>query len=60
MKTKIEVPKPSEERGDVESVSSFPQHGSVTESQPTMDAGIDSGVGSWSGDGPFEIRFEKA
>ena len=51
MKTKIDVPKPSEERGDVESVSSFPQHGNVTEAQPTVDAGVDAKPGFWTGDG---------
>ena len=45
METKIDVPKPSEERGDVESVSSFPQHGSVTEAQKTVDAGFDAKPG---------------
>jgi hypothetical protein len=48
MKAKIDVPKPSEERGDVESVSSFPQHGSVTQSQPTIDAGLYK-PGFWTG-----------
>jgi hypothetical protein len=53
MKTKIEVPKPSEERGDVESVSSFPQHGNVTEAFPTTDAGFDAKPGFWTGDGLY-------
>jgi hypothetical protein len=48
MKTKIDVPKPSEERGDVESVSSFPQHGCVCEAQPTVDAG-NCKPGFWTG-----------
>jgi hypothetical protein len=60
MNTKTcDVPKPSEERGAVESVSSFPQHGNVIEAQPTVDAGTDSGVGSWQGNAE-KITFEKA
>jgi hypothetical protein len=50
MKTKIDVPKGSEERGDIESVSSFPQHGNVTEAAPTVDAGLCE-PGFWIGDG---------
>ena len=60
MKTKVDVPKGSEERHGLETVSSPPNHQNVIEAQPTIDAGIDSGVGSWSGDAPFKIRFEKA
>ena len=59
MKTKIDVPKPSEERGDVESVSSFPHHGSVTEAQKTVDAGFDAKPGFWIGDGADIKHVEK-
>jgi hypothetical protein len=48
---KCDVPAPSEERGAVESVSSFPQHGRVVEAQPTVDGGFDSKPGVWIGDG---------
>ena len=59
MKTeKCDVPKPSEERGDVESVSSFPQHGNVVSAQPNVDASADSGVGYWVGSGP-SLKFVK-
>jgi len=56
---KCNVPGPSEERGAVESVSSFPQHGNVIEAQPTVDGAADSGVGSWQGNSD-KITFEKA
>jgi hypothetical protein len=59
MKNKLDVPKPSEERGNVESVSSPPNHGNVIEAQKVLDAGVDSGVGSWQGDAD-QIKFEKA
>jgi hypothetical protein len=59
MKNKLDVPKPSEERGNVESVSSFPQHGQVTEAQLTVDGGIEAGGdGRWVGDGA-DIRYVK-
>ena len=54
------VPKPSEERGDVESVSSFPQHGNVVSAQPTVDGpGFEAGpnaTGRWVGNGP-SLKF---
>jgi hypothetical protein len=59
---RLKTPKSTEEvLNKSETVDSAPNHGgAVTEAQPTVDGGIDSGVGSWSGDGPFKIRFEKA
>ena len=55
---KCDVPKPSEERGDVESVSSFPQHGNVISAQPVVDSGSSCGTGFWTGDG-LKVRFQK-
>lgn len=60
MKTeKCDVPKPSEERGDVESVSSFPQHGNCIEAAPTVDAGLCK-PGFWVGDGLSVEHIEEA
>jgi hypothetical protein len=57
--SKVDVPKGSEERGDVESVSSFPQHGNCTEAQPTVDSGPACGTGFWTGDGGQDVKFNK-
>jgi hypothetical protein len=54
---KVDVPKPSEERGNVESVSSFPQHGQVAEAQPVVDSG-DCKPGFWTGDG-LNIKYHE-
>jgi hypothetical protein len=43
----------------LETVSSTPNHGCPREAQPVKDAGHDSGVGHWEGDGQ-DVHFVKA
>jgi hypothetical protein len=57
----VKTPKGSEEvlSPTKETVSTFPNKGNCVEAQPTVDAGVDSGVGAWNGDGA-KVVFEKA
>ena len=57
MSDEVKIPPSSEEAANgKESVSSTPQYGAVVEAFPTIDAGCDSGTGSWQGDGA-DVRF---
>jgi hypothetical protein len=54
------TPKSTEEvLSTSETVDSARNKGNCIEAQPTVDAGHNSGVGSWHGDGA-DVHFEKA
>jgi hypothetical protein len=59
MKEKIKVPASKESTAGKETVEAAPNQGNECCAQPVVDAGVDSGVGAWVGDGK-NVRFVKA